>query len=276
MWVTFYSNGHFAGCFYRYNITLSSDTPPLTAVASMVAFDADAGGNGIIRYSLLNETLVPFTVDPVTADLETTGTLSSQSGYVFSIVAMDTGMPSLSSTTVVSVSLESSGSFPVFHHNYYNITECENIPPNKPVLTVNASGSPSYRLVNGRGYSSNGENTFLISGAILRASERAIVNFELLGPRKSFVFLVEAFNSVGTNFAVVEIFLTDIDDNLPVVDSSPSFTPPREPAGRADRDPGACPRRRLRDQRCHHVQPCHPLPFFQHLARRSHQLHPHV
>ncbi len=218
----------------RYNVTLSPDTPPFTAVASMVAFDADEGENGNIEYSLVSP--VPFTVDPDTADLMTTGTLSG-SGYTFDIVATDMGAPaSLSSTTVVSVSLQMSGTFPVFHHNYYNITECENIPANKIILTINASASPSaspsYRLVNGRGYSFNGMDAFQVSGNNLRASSHRTRDFELLDSRKSFVFLVVASNSAGSNFAVVEIFLTDIDDNSPAVDSSLSFSlPENQPRG---------------------------------------------
>ena len=209
------------------SLTLPPDTPPQSLVALAVAFDPDSNGNGAISYSLTSPPGMqpPFSVDPDWAEIRTTALLNDSSSasqtHTFTVQATDMGTPSRSSNVTFSV-LVAPGA-PVFDRPYYNVTICENFPVNKPVLSMHASSAPTYWLVPGADYSSNGEGTLVLTGDTIRPGSVSLVDRERLNSRKSFLFTVEASNAVGRSFTTVEIFVADLDDNSPVVESGFSF-----------------------------------------------------
>ena len=217
----------------EYNISLAPNTAPMTVVGVVTAFDADVGSNGNISYTLSNPTPAPFAIDPCTGEIRTTAPVNDISVDIsLSVTARDMGNPvSLSSTALVHLSLLPGA--PVFSQTYYNVTICENTPANKPILTLEASFTPTFQLLSGSEYSSNSEGTFTLTGNIIRVSSEDIPNYESLSSsRRSFLFPVLATNSLGRSTAIVEIFLADLDDNSPEVDSGFSFTlAENQPAG---------------------------------------------
>lgn len=206
-----------------YNISLASDTPPFTAVAMTIAFDTDMGANGNLSYSLSRPINGNFSIDQATGEVSTTGP-NSPGSYSLSVTAADSGEPSLSSSVGISIDVVSGGTPPVFNHLYYNTTICENVPVSKPVFTISATGNPTYTLGTGADYSSNSENAFVLSDSTLRVGSQVLVDFERLNSRKSFLFAVIACNEAGSSFAIIEIFVEDLDDNPPMVDSGYSFS----------------------------------------------------
>lgn len=209
-----------------YNITLSLDTPSFSPVAMMIAFDSDTGANGNLVYSLSEPNQGNFSIDVITAEMSTTGP-NSLGGYSLSVTAMDMGEPaSRSSSVSINIRVVSGNASPAFHQLYYNTTLCENVPVGKPVLTLSASGTPNptYMLSMGNDYSTNSENAFVLSDSTLRVGSSVLVDYERLNSRGSFVFAVIASNEAGLSFAIVEIFVADLDDNSPMVDSGYSFS----------------------------------------------------
>lgn len=207
------------------NVTLLAEAPPFIPVARAIAFDPDMGANGELLYFLSEPVEGNFTVNMNTAEISPTGP-NALGVYALSLVASDMGGPpgQLSSITI-NIHVVSGNASPVFNHLYYNTTLCENVPVGKTVLLLNASGNPSptYTLVTGNDYSSNSENTFTLSDNRVRVGSFVLVDFERLNFRKSFIFPVIASNELGSSFTIVEIFVVDLDDNPPMVDSGYSF-----------------------------------------------------
>lgn len=208
----------------EYAVTLALDTPPFSSVATMVAFDPDSGSNGHLTYSLTSSQPANFTIDSATGEITTTGQVSVQESYSLDVAVMDAGDPMLSSSVALAIVLVEGSGFPVFQRPYYNVTLCENVPVGKSILTVHASSSPAYSVTpTGSEYSSNDLSTFVLSGDTLRAGSQVLVDFERLNSRGSFLFPVFGSNELGTSFTTVEVFVIDLDDNTPAIDSGYSF-----------------------------------------------------
>ena len=208
-----------------YHLTLSVETPHFTPVAMVIAFDQDVGANGELLYFPSEPIEGNFTIDMDTAEISTTGP-NALGVYTLTLIATDMGGPASQSSSVpVNIHVVGGNTAPVFNHLYYNTTLCENVPVGKTVLTLSASGTPSpiYTLMTGNDYSSNSENVFTLSFNRVRVGSQVLVDFERLNSRKSFVFSVIATNEAGSSFAIVEIFVVDLDDNSPMVDSDYSF-----------------------------------------------------
>ena len=209
----------------EYTVTLALDTPPFSSVATMVAFDPDSGSNRRLTYTLTSSQPTNFTIDPTTAEITTIGRIDLQGSYSLDVSVTDAGDPMLSSTATLAITLVEGSGFPVFQRPYYNATLCENVPVGKHILTVNASSSPTYSVTPmGSEYSSNDLSTFILSDNRLRVGSQVLVDFERLNSRGSFLFPVFGSNEVGTSFTTVEVFVIDLDDNSPDIDSGYSFS----------------------------------------------------
>ena len=211
-----------------YNSTLNASSPSGTFVAQMKAFDVDLDENSDITYSLIfpaNNLQAPFAIDVITGEITTTGPFDiAVLEYIFSVQATDMGQPTRSTTAMINITL-STQDYPIFEQPYYNVTLCENAAVFSPVITVQATSNPIYEILSGPDYSSNSEDAFVISRrrGLIQVGSNVILDYESLGPRKSFLFPVRASNSAGSTFTIVEIWITDLDDNSPTLDHAISF-----------------------------------------------------
>lgn len=211
-----------------YNTTLSTTAMVGTILAQVRAVDYDLGANGNVTYSLnfpADLLQAPFAVDSISGVVVVTGLLNANRfGYVFTVVATDMGMPALSSSIVISTTLSVNDAFPIFQKSYYSAALCETSHDSRSLPSVGATNSAFYNIIPGVTYQSNRDGVFELQNNNLRLGSDTLVNFERLCPTESFLFPIEAINDHGSSLTTVEIFVTDIDDNLPVLDGKPAFT----------------------------------------------------
>ena len=109
-----------------YEITLSESAPINTLVTTLSATDRDSNENGMISYTIIDEDVRGFEIDG--SDVHTTTPLDYEQDTVhsFTVAAYDHGVPRLTSTVIVVVTVfNEDDECPVFDSTYYSIT----IPP---------------------------------------------------------------------------------------------------------------------------------------------------
>ncbi|KAK2158072.1 hypothetical protein LSH36_178g06015 [Paralvinella palmiformis] len=121
-----------------------------TTVVTMAASDADDGADGQITFSLesatdsgSNSALDKFRVDPVSGEIETTGTFDIDGGITYFdlvVKAADQGTSSLSVTRQLKVGLtDINDNSPVFSQNVYDVTVAEGAAVDTSVLQLSAT-----------------------------------------------------------------------------------------------------------------------------------------
>ena len=107
-----------------YEATLSEDQLEGASVLSVLASDRDSAANGMVRYSIA-EGGVGFEIGRVSGEVITTTSLDyeQESVHNFTVVACDSGVPTLSSTVIVVVTVSNvDDECPVFESEYYSVT----------------------------------------------------------------------------------------------------------------------------------------------------------
>ncbi|XP_064191411.1 protocadherin-23 [Anguilla rostrata] len=139
------------------------DAEPGSLVHRLVAKDDDLGENALVTYAILsgNEEGL-FTLEERTGLLHLAAPLDyeSSTSHVMVVQATDHGLPRLSSTQTLTVSvLDVNDQAPVFERTVYNATVMENRDPGEPVIQVTASDGDSeenaavrYSLLPGPGF----------------------------------------------------------------------------------------------------------------------------
>ena len=206
-----------------YTASVGSNSPANAFVSNVSAYDADSGPNGNISYSFSIPSNL-FSMDSTTGVVTTSQSPLAPGSYALIVIASDSGSPVLTSSTTLTINvLAGSTNFPVFEQMYYNATICETVFSSSAILIVEASDSPVYSIIRGTTYDFNSGETLRLQGNTLTRGSNQIVNFELLRSRKSFLFLIKALNIRGSNFATVEVFVEDTDDNAPQLIGAQSF-----------------------------------------------------
>lgn len=112
-----------------------------TNILRIIASDIDSGNNSIITYSLNDSASGYFTINPVTGVVATTTSFDRETNSTFEIVvtATDHGVPSLSNSTTVRVTvIDRNDQRPVFPENTYRLNISELEDPGLDILTVAA------------------------------------------------------------------------------------------------------------------------------------------
>ena len=206
----------------QYTTTRHVSSPPGTFIVQVSANDVDLGDSGTVRYSLrYNEgsTEYPFRIDPQTGVITTNDTLPHFPYYLFDVVGTDQGSDPLSSAVLVNVTLSDGTAFPIFDELNYYASICENAGFPAFVVSVSATSTINepiiYSILQGNDYHSNSDNSFQIgSDGRIFVSSVGTVDYEGL-PDGMFQLVVRALNSAGSNPALVEVNVTDQDDNQP-------------------------------------------------------------
>ena len=142
-----------------YTFTVSEAAAVDTRFAQVSATDADSGNNGRLTYLLQNTVhMDKFRVFADDGGLYTQAKLDheEQSQYQLQVVVVDNGIPPLSASTQVVVTIEDSNdNTPEFIKDEYLFDISENLPPQSPVGFVSAEDADhsdhlSYSLLTGQ------------------------------------------------------------------------------------------------------------------------------
>ncbi|KAJ0036501.1 hypothetical protein NQD34_005178 [Periophthalmus magnuspinnatus] len=218
---------HFAQ--YNYQVQVAENQRPGTSVMVMTASDPDPGDAGKVTYSmapLMNSRSSDyFNIHSETGLITTTQSLDREhmDSHYFRITATDFGIPRLSGTTMVAITVaDRNDHYPIFEHNEYKETIRENVEEGYPILQLRATDMDSPANANIR-YRFVGE-----SAAMARAAFEIDPRSGLITTRGSvdretsehYTLEVEASDqgkepSPHTSTVKVYISVLDENDNVP-------------------------------------------------------------
>ena len=122
-----------------------------TTLTMLSANDADIQLNGDIRYSITNQTNLPFTIDSVSGAVTSTRKLDRESGddwFTLEVVASDRGTPSRNATTVISVRVvDINDNPPTFNNTLHQISISENTTLGAIVVQLQAQDADQGSLL---------------------------------------------------------------------------------------------------------------------------------
>ncbi|NXQ32054.1 PCD23 protein, partial [Alaudala cheleensis] len=210
----------------HYQISVTEDLEQGSAILALSASDEDAGLNGEVIYSLIDDTYGAFAVDSVMGSIITTKALDweTKSQYTFRAVASDCSTHFPRSTTVMTVLIQDvNDNAPKFEQSYYKASIWEGQSPKTDIIQVFATdldsglnGETEYSILSG-----NENATFLIDSARGILATNTGLDYE---NTSSYRFLVLLASDRGTpslnSTATVLITVLDVNDNPPVFSSS--------------------------------------------------------
>ncbi|XP_042588342.1 protocadherin alpha-3-like isoform X4 [Cyprinus carpio] len=208
--------------------TIKEDSKVGTAVALITISDKDGGKNGIVHCNIVGQ--VPFKIESSYKNyysLVVDGPLDREeiANYNITIIASDEGIPSLSSTSVITVYISDvNDNAPRFPEVVKNVYLKENSPAGAIIATVttqdpdiNENAHISYTII------SRDKTVIQLVSMIDINSEsgdlysKQSFNYEDL---KSFQFVVQATDSGAPSLnsnLTVNVFILDENDNSPVI-----------------------------------------------------------
>ncbi|NXA72132.1 PCD23 protein, partial [Thryothorus ludovicianus] len=218
----------------QYQISVTEDLEEGSAILDLCASDEDAGLNGEVMYSLIDDTYGAFAIDSVTGSIITTKALDreTKSQYTFRAVASDCSTHFPRSTTVMTVLIQDvNDNAPKFEQSYYKASVWEGQSPKTDIIQVFATdldsglnGETEYSILSG-----NENATFLIDSArgILATNTgldyESISSYRFVSASHQLVLLASDHGTPSLNStATVLITVLDANDNPPVL-SSPEY-----------------------------------------------------
>ncbi|XP_078241394.1 cadherin EGF LAG seven-pass G-type receptor 3 isoform X3 [Pogona vitticeps] len=218
---------------YNYQVQVAENQPPGTPVITIAAQDPDSGEAGRLLYSmdaLMNSrSLELFNIDSQNGLISTTEVLDRENMdlHYFRVTAVDHGLPRLSATTMVAVTVADRNDHnPVFEQNEYRETIRENVEEGYPILQLRATDVDSppnanirYRFVNEQA----AHSVFEIdsrSGLITTSGQ---VDREKMEKYSLVVEANDQGKEPGPHSATVRVYITVLDEN----DNVPQFSEKR-------------------------------------------------
>ena len=183
---------------------------------SVKADDDDIGDQGMVGYSIVEESSGTFEIDSRTGVVTNKVNLITNDVYVFVIRAFDHGSPLMSSNITVTVRIDDTGDPPVFSNGESTIDIP--VPEDKdsktdPVIQGFSTQpeAESYHLV----YSNASKDMFAID-----MSNKLVLNSQLDYETASQYLLIIEARSINngmrlSSFLLVNIIVTDVNDNAP-------------------------------------------------------------
>ncbi|NWU01405.1 PCD23 protein, partial [Urocynchramus pylzowi] len=215
----------------QYQISVTEDLEEGSAILDLSASDEDAGLNGEVMYSLIDDTYGAFAINSVTGSIITTKALDreTKSQYTFRAVATDCSTLFPRSTTVMTVLIQDvNDNAPKFEQSYYKASIWEGQSPKTDIIQVFAAdldsglnGETEYSIVSG-----NENATFLIDSARGILATNTDLDYENTSSYRETAAshqLVLLASDRGTpslnSTATVLITVLDVNDNPPVFSS---------------------------------------------------------
>ncbi|XP_042668130.1 protocadherin Fat 4 [Centrocercus urophasianus] len=187
------------------------------------ALDPDEGVNGMVLYSLKQNPKGLFSINEQTGAISLIGQLDINAGtYQVEIVASDMGVPQLSSTFILTVSVHDvNDNPPVFDQLSYEITILESEPVNSRFFKVQASdkdsgvnGEIAYSIIEGNAGDAFGifpDGQLYIKSELDRELQERYVLLVVASDRA-----VEPLNATVN----ITVILEDVNDNRPLFNST--------------------------------------------------------
>lgn len=209
-----------------YQASIPEDALIGTSVVQISASDEDIGLNGRVKYMLSEKDRDDgsFVIDPTSGIIRTNKGLDRETIPVYHLqaIAVDKGTPPMSSTIEVQVRLEDvNDSPPTFESDRLTFYVPENSPVGSVVGEIHAhdpdegvNAIVQYSIIGG-----DDSNSFSL---ITRpGSERAqlltMTEMDYESPKKRFELVIRAASPPLRNDVTVEILVTDINDNAPIL-----------------------------------------------------------
>ncbi|KAF4091142.1 hypothetical protein AMELA_G00033680 [Ameiurus melas] len=193
------------------------------SVMHIQAIDADSGNNAHLEYQLTDTSpSFPFIINNSTGWITVSMELDRETTefYTFGVEARDHGIPVMSSSASVSVTvLDVNDNVPTFTQKSYNLKINEDAPVGASVLTVTAIDRDVNSVVTYQISSGNTRNRF----AITSQSGGGLITLALpldYKQERQYILIVTA--SDGTRFDTAQIFInvTDANTHRPVFQSA--------------------------------------------------------
>ncbi|XP_072438052.1 cadherin EGF LAG seven-pass G-type receptor 3-like isoform X4 [Chiloscyllium punctatum] len=218
---------------YNYQVQVAENQPPGTRVISITAVDPDSGEAGRLYYSMASlmdsRSMDYFTIDAERGLLSTSKVLDRESMdlHYFRITAVDHGIPRLSATTMISITVRDTNDHnPVFEQTEYRETIRENVEEGYPILQLRATDidSPSnanirYRFMNQQA----AHAVFEIDARSGLITTRGSVDRETMEKYSLIVEANDQGKDPGPKSATVKVYITVLDEN----DNIPQFSEKR-------------------------------------------------
>ncbi|XP_041359153.1 protocadherin Fat 1-like isoform X2 [Gigantopelta aegis] len=200
--------------------SIHEDARVNTLLTRVTAIDKDSGINRQIQYKLGESTPREFSIDPQSGIVSLVGTLDREknSKYDITVVAFNVGSPEVSSETMIHVVvLDVNDNPPEFERTSYYMSIREDAAIRQRVITITATSRDiginadlTYSIVAG-----NEQGKFLVEEktGVIRVAEP--LDHEL--SREYFLTLMAKDNGIAplSNTAIVNINITDVNDNAP-------------------------------------------------------------
>ena len=203
-------------------VNLTENHPVSSIIATFVASDSDAGSNADIRFSLMDETALPFSIDQQSGviSLELSLDYEQVTFYDIVVVASDLGFPPLTAPARLVVYVEDvNDNAPLFDQQVYSTAIPEDFGTETSILQVVSSDLDSgtnaavtYQIVAG-----NSEGIFVIDGETGEISLANPVDFE----RQSLYNLTVSASNLQAELplattATVSITILETNEHVPV------------------------------------------------------------
>uniref|UniRef100_A0A8C9VE66 Cadherin EGF LAG seven-pass G-type receptor 1 n=1 Tax=Scleropages formosus TaxID=113540 RepID=A0A8C9VE66_SCLFO len=193
------------------------------SVIHIQAIDADSGDNARLEYRLLDTAPgFPFTVNNSTGWITVATELDRETTeyYTFGVEARDHGIPSMSSSASVSITvLDVNDNIPTFTQKVYNLKINEDAVVGTSVLTVTAVDRDVNSVVTYQITSGNTRNRF----AITSQSGGGLITLALpLDYKQERQYVLSVTASDGTRYDTAQVFVnvTDANTHRPVFQSA--------------------------------------------------------
>ena len=207
-----------------YTVNVPENAAKGRNIVQVRAHDKDTKENALISYHLSSESIAlsdTFAVDSNTGWLSVNGSLDRESvpSYIVKIVAKDHGRDiSLNDTVSVKILVDDINDCPpVFSQQVYRVSIREDLPVYSSILTLNTTDKDInshviYYIVQG-----DLHNKFDIDQASRKIYLSAKLDREMF-PR--YLLNITAFDGAFTASALVEMEITDVNDNQPICEQS--------------------------------------------------------
>ncbi|XP_023246804.1 protocadherin-like wing polarity protein stan [Copidosoma floridanum] len=206
----------------QYHGAIREDVLIGTSVVKVTATDKDDGLNGRVKYILDNDGDGSFAIDPATGMIRTSKALDRESTarYILKAVAVDRGSPALSTTVAVVVKLEDvNDSPPAFEKEKIILYIPENSPIGSTVGEIYAhdpdegpNAIVQYSIIGGEDANSFQLN---VRPGADRAEVISLLELDYESTKKKFELVIRATSPPLRSDAVVQILVTDVNDNAP-------------------------------------------------------------
>ncbi|XP_035227160.1 fat-like cadherin-related tumor suppressor homolog isoform X3 [Stegodyphus dumicola] len=210
-----------------FTVAVAEDVPVGSLISKIHAVDKDLGASRKISYSFVSNPLGQFEINSKTGIVRLKRSLDreTESEYNLTVQATDHGIPPLSSTVLLSISvLDVNDNPPEFMNKMMYATVSESVPVGTGIIVVHATSEDiginaeiSYSIIGG-----DEQGVFEISAVTGQVKLVKSLDYEFVRDYFLTVQAVDGGTPPLSNQAVVNITVTDANDNAPVF-SQPSY-----------------------------------------------------